>query len=166
LKTNKEKARCCLPASGLLKIIIIQNIIMNTNKNSNTLLMVGAAAAGYFLILKPFLEKVGLKKSADVLATEAKDKKLVNQYVIDTQKKHKPTKSDSEWKIIADQIYHDFALLFKYFAKRQEYFFGINSGGLKNLTQFIISNLSKDRVAKINADYAAKKMKFRFLLYL
>ena len=160
---------------------------MANNNNDNTLLKIGGAIAAYFIIVKPVLEKLGLQKSADVLATEKKNKDLIDQYIIQTQKTQKPTKSDSEWKIIADQIYADLrysalddnkddagyqvcrvkndadvALLFKYFAKRREYLFGIPSGGLQNLTQFIVSNLSKAKIAAINKNYASKSIKFRF----
>jgi hypothetical protein len=45
---------------------------------------------------------------------------------------------------------------------RQESFFGINTGGLQNLPQFIIGNLSNSDIAKINDNYARKGIKFRF----
>lgn len=144
-------------------------------------------AAGYFFIAKPILEKVGLKKDPDVLATENRNKQLLNDYVNDALKKQNPTKSEEEWKIIADQIYQDLhysalddkkadagyqvarvkndadmALLIKWFAKRREYWFGVPVGSLMSLQEFITSNLSNSSIATINDNYARKGIKFRF----
>jgi hypothetical protein len=102
-------------------------------------------------------------------------------------KTQSPTKSIGEWQIIADQIYNDLkfsgiadnksdagyqvarvqndadiATLIQVFGMRQESFFGINTGGLQNLPQFIISNLAKSEIAKINDNYARKNIKFRY----
>jgi hypothetical protein len=147
----------------------------------------GVIALVYFGIINPILKKVGFKKTAEELATEEKNKALINKQVETSKKAVAPTKSDAEWKTIADQIYEDlrysaisdkkddagyqvarvkndtdFWLLFKYFAKRREYLFGIPSGSLMNLQQFIVSNLSKDAIAKINDNYRRKNIKFRF----
>lgn len=142
---------------------------------------------GYFFVLKPILEKVGLQKSAEELATEAKNKSLVDSFVFNTQKVQQPTKSIEEWKIIADQIYADLrasflsnnysdavyqicrvqndadvALLIKYFAKRRQYILGIPNGPLANLSGFVHAHLSDKALATIAWNYANKKIKFRF----
>jgi len=158
------------------------------DKQSKDLLITGGIVAlVYFGIINPILKKVGLKKTEEEKATEEKNKQLLNKQVEASKKVAAQTKSDQEWKAIADQIYEDlrysavsdkkdnafyqvarvkndtdFWILFKYFAKRREYLFGIPSGSLMNLQQFIISNLSKDTIAKINDNYRRKNIKFRF----
>jgi hypothetical protein len=147
----------------------------------------GVLAVAYFGIINPLLKKLGLKKTAEELATEKRKQAQLEQQVQSVAKDQKPTKSVEEWQVIADQIYEDLKysaisdnkadaayqvtrvkndadvwLLFKYFAKRREYLFGIPSGSLMNLSQFIISNLSQGVIDKINDNYRRKNIKFRF----
>jgi DNA helicase-2/ATP-dependent DNA helicase PcrA len=56
----------------------------------------------------------------------------------------------------------DIAVLYKAFGKRQEFYFGIPYGGLRDLMAFITSNLSSDAIATINDNYKRKNIKFRF----
>jgi len=56
----------------------------------------------------------------------------------------------------------DIHYLTQKFGIRREYFFGIPNGPAKPLHPFISSNLSKSAIEEINADYAAKGIKFRF----
>lgn len=158
------------------------------NKQTEKLLITGGIiAVAYFGIINPLLKKIGLKKGKEEKETEEKNKQLLNEHVKDVLKVQKPTKSVEEWKVIADQIYEDlhyaapsdnkadagyqvtrvkndadFWVLFQQFKKRREYLFGIPSGSLMNLQQFIVSNLSKDAIAKINDNYRRKGIKFRF----
>ena len=158
------------------------------DKQTEKLLITGGViAVVYFGIVNPILKKTGLKKTAEELATEEKNKALINKQVENVLKVQKPTKTEAEWKIIADQIYEDlrytalhdnkadagyqvtrvkndadFWLLFKQFKKRREYVLIFPSGDLMNLQQFIVSNLSKDAIAKINDNYKRKNIKFRF----
>ena len=158
------------------------------DKQTEKLLITGGIiAVAYFGIINPLLKKIGLKKSEEQKATEEKNKQLINDKVETVTKETPPTKSNAEWKVIADQIYNDlrysavsdnkddagyqvtrvknegdFWVLFKYFAKRREYLFGIPVGDLMNLQQFIVSNLSKSAIAKINDNYRRKGIKFRF----
>lgn len=48
------------------------------------------------------------------------------------------------------------------FGQRQEYLFGIPNGGRQSLSQMVSSNLKRKTIDAINADYAAKGMKYRF----
>jgi hypothetical protein len=156
-------------------------------ETKNILLFGGAIAVVYFGVIKPILEGVGLKKTSEQKETEKINKELINEQVKQATIVEKPTKSVAEWKIIADQIYEnlrysavddnkedagyqvarvknnaDFWTLFQQFKKRREYLFGIPSGSLMNLQQFINSNLSKEKIAKINDNYKRKGIKFRF----
>jgi hypothetical protein len=158
-------------------------------QNHDTLIIGGVLLiGGYFLVIKPILEKTGLKADPKVEKTEATNQKRLNDWVDTAVKKQVPTKSEQEWKIIADQIYEDLkytalddnkadatyqlcrvkndtdiALLIKLFAKRQEYAFGVlKLGSLKNLVQFVISNLSKKQLATVNDNYRRGNIKFRF----
>lgn len=158
-------------------------------KNDQTLLIIASGSlAGYFLILKPILEKIGLQKSREEKETEERKRQQINDQIRIIEKKGiKPTKSIQEWQTIADQIYQDlrysalddnksdagyqvtrvkndadFWQLYKLFGKRKEYLFGVPVGGLQDLQQFIRGNLSKSTIEKINDNYRRKGMTFRF----
>jgi hypothetical protein len=144
---------------------------MAENQNHDRLYFnLALLTAGYFLVVKPILEKVGLKEDPKVLATEAGNAAQLAAQVLAATTAQKPTKSVTEWRTIADQIYEDLRysafddndedagyqvcrvqndadawVLFHQFKKRQEYWFGVNRGGLKDLKQFITSNLSKKK---------------------
>jgi len=161
---------------------------MAIDKQTQKLLLYVAIGGGaYFLVLKPLLVKLGILKSTLELQQEQSQKENIDAYVNNSLKTQTPTKSKGEWQIIADQIYNDLkfsgiadnksdagyqisrvqndadiALLIQIFGMRQESFFGINTGGLQNLPQFIIGNLSKSDIAKINDNYSRKNIKFRF----
>lgn len=161
---------------------------MAIDKQTQKLLLYVAIGGGaYFLVLKPLLVKLGILKSTLELQQEQSQKENIDAYVNNSLKIQTPTKSKGEWQIIADQIYNDLkfsgiadnksdagyqisrvqndadiALLIQIFGMRQESFFGINTGGLQNLPQFIIGNLSKSDIAKINDNYSRKNIKFRF----
>lgn len=156
-------------------------------QTKNLIIGAGVLAVAYFGIINPLLKKLGFKKTAEEIETERRKQAQLEEQVQKVAKDQKPTKSIQEWQVIADQIYEDlkysavsdqkadaayqvarvkndadFWLLFKYFAKRREYLFGIPSGSLQNLSQFIISNLSQSTIDKINDNYRRKNIKFRF----
>ena len=161
---------------------------MAIDKQTQKLLLYAAIGGGaYFLILKPILIKLGVLKSSLELQQDISQKENIDSYINNSLKIQTPTKSIGEWQLIADQIYNnlkfsgiadnksdagyqvarvqndaDIALLIQSFGMRQESFFGINIGGLQNLPQFIIGNLDKSEIAKINDNYARKNIKFRF----
>jgi hypothetical protein len=161
---------------------------MAIDKQTQKLLLYTAIGGGaYFLILKPLLIKLGVLKSTLELQQEKNQQENIENYINNSIKTQTPTKSKGEWQIIADQIYNDLkfsgiadnksdagyqvarvqndadiATLIQVFGMRQESFFGINIGGLQNLPQFIIGNLDKSEIAKINDNYARKNIKFRF----
>lgn len=152
-------------------------------KNQKTILYVAGIAAGYFLILKPILEKLGITKSVQ----EIKSEENITSFIQSATKNQKPTKSKGEWQIIANQIYQDLrytalddnkndaqyqvsrvkndadvATLFETFGTRQEYAFGLPVGSKKDLQQFITSNLSTTQILAINNNYSKKGIKYRF----
>ena len=161
---------------------------MAIDKQTQKLLLYTAIGGGaYFLILKPLLIKLGILKSPLELEQDYSQKVNIDAYINNSIKTQTPTKSKGEWQIIADQIYNDLkfsgiadnksdagyqvarvqndadiATLIQVFGMRQESFFGVNIGGLQNLPQFIIGNLDKSEIAKINDNYARKNIKFRF----
>lgn len=161
---------------------------MAIDKNTQKLLLYAAIGGGaYFLILRPLLIKLGVIKSSLELKQDQSQKENIDGYIESSLKNQTPTKSKGEWQIIADQIYNDLkfsgiadnksdagyqvarvqndadiALLIQAFGMRQESFFGINTGGLQNLPQFIIGNLDKSEISKINDNYSRKNIKFRF----
>lgn len=153
----------------------------------NSILIIGGVAAGYFLVLKPLLVKLGLQKSAEEKELERQEAAATASYVRETLRKQKPTKTAGEWALIAGQIYEDLkysaiddnksdaafqvsrvkndadvATLIQQFGKRQEYFFGLAVGDLKTLPQFITSNLSRSQIAAVNDNYRRKNIKFSF----
>jgi len=156
-------------------------------QTQNFILIIGGAAATYFLLLKPLAEKLGLKKTKEEKELIREETSSVSQYVKDSLKKQQPTKSKGEWNLIASQIYNnlgysrfdddveaagvnltrakndaDVAVLIDQFGKRQEYFFGIPTGPLSNLPVFVNRNLSRQKIEAINDNYRRKNIKFRF----
>ena len=152
-------------------------------KDKKLYLYVGGIVAGYFLILKPILEKIGITKTQE----EIKQEENIQTFITDTLKKQNPTKSKGEWQIIANQIYEDLrysylddnkddaalqvtrvkndadvAMLISVFGTRQEYAFGLPVGSKKDLQQFIRSNLSTRQILAINDNYKRKNIKYRF----
>jgi hypothetical protein len=154
----------------------------------NAALYIGGAYGAYYFVLKPLLEKLGLKKTADEEAQENLIKFGRSKFITDAVKTKKPTRPEGQFAVWADQIYEylkytklddkkdlafellykyfhndaDIALITKYFGKRQEYAFGIPVGSPKNLSEFVSTNLSKDQINRLNNAYLRSKMKFRF----
>lgn len=141
----------------------------------------------YIAVIRPIFIKLGLAKDPLRAATEERKAEQLEEQIKESVKNQRPTKSNQEWQVIADKIYQDlrfsavddnkedagyqvsrvqndadFWTLFKLFGRRQEYLFGIPSGGLMNLPEFIGSNLSREKIAKINDNYSRKGIKFRF----
>ena len=158
------------------------------NKQEEKFVIYGLSIlAVYILILRPIFIKLGLQKDPERTATEERKESQLEQQIADVSKTQKPTKSVQEWQVIADAIYKDlrysaldddkndagyqvarvkneadFWTLYKLFAKRREYLFGIPNGDLMDLQQFVKSNLSKDQITKINQNYKSKGIKFQF----
>lgn len=156
--------------------------------NKKLLITAGIAVGAYLFVIKPILQKLGITKTAEEIAKEKSDasnlseiEKNLNAMGVDL------TKSKSEWDQIADTIYNDLRFsaiaddkadagyqvarvkndadmiyLIKTFGKRQEYLFGLPSGSPMGLTEFITSNLSREKINIINSNYASKGMKFKF----
>lgn len=161
---------------------------MAIDKDTQRIITYVAVAGGaYILVLKPLLVKLGIVKSGAEIMQEQSQQQNISDYVNQSLAKQSPTKSKGEWQLIADNIYNDLkfsgiadnksdagyqvarvqndadiATLIQVFGLRQESFFGINTGGLQNLPQFIIGNLSTSAIATINNNYARKGIKFRF----
>ena len=163
-----------------------KNPILTASTEKVVTYAIGAGIT-YFLIVKPILVKLGVLKSAAEIKQERVNTGNVDTYIKDTLRVQNPTKSVGEWTIIADKIYEDLkfsavsddkkdagyqvtrvkndadvATLYKAFGKRQEYYFGVPYGGLRDLMAFITSNLSSDAIAAINDNYRRKNIKFRF----
>jgi len=158
-----------------------------SKENEKILIYAIGIGAGYFLVLQPLLVKFGIIKSPALRIQEAEQGQNIEEYLEQTILKQTPTKSKGEWQIIANNIYNDlyrsavsdnksdagyqvsrvqndadFSLLYDTFGKRQEYYFGVPTGGLQDLVQFIVGNLDKSDIAKINNNYSRKGIKFRF----
>lgn len=143
---------------------------------------------GYNLFLKPILDKLDFyKKEEEKKAEEALNKtkrdEINTAITQQTQAGHPPTKTEAEWRSIANVIYEDlkgrfdymdnksdaiyqvcrvkndadFWTLYKAFGKRQETVFGY---GLKtqplDLKQFLNANLSRQQLNIINGNYQRK----------
>lgn len=158
------------------------------DKQTEKYVLTGAILVGaYFAIIRPILTRVGVFKSREEKETETRKQSQLETVIKETAKSEKPTKTVAEWQIIADQIYNDlrysavsdnkadagyqvarvknnadFWQLYKLFGKRREYLFGLPSGGLMDLAQFIRGNLSAKAIATINDNYKRKNIKFRF----
>lgn len=162
---------------------------MAIDKNTKDLIIyAGVAGVIYFFVAKPLLEKFGVIKSAEQVKQEDVTNKGRETFINDSLKVQKPTKPEGQFAILADQLYEylkysaisdekskawellyvnlnndaDAALLLKYFGKRQEYNLGFPVGGLKNLSEFVTTNLNKQYIDNLNQRYLKSKMKFRF----
>jgi hypothetical protein len=156
-----------------------------TNNSEKSLWYIIGGLAAYITIIRPILENLGIVKTKSE-EEQSKYKETEKTKYLDPGTEP-PTKSPGEWVIIADQIYQDlkfsrisdnrddagyqvsrvknnadFKLLYKAFGNRQEYAFGIPAGGKKDLAQFIVDNLERDKINIINRNYQAKGIKFQF----
>jgi hypothetical protein len=151
-------------------------------------LYIGGGYAAYYFILKPILEKIGLKKTKDEEIQEKLIKSGRSKFIDEAVKTKKATRPEGQFAVWADQLYEylkytklddkkdlaysllykyfhndaDIALLTKYFGKRQEYAFGFPVGNPKNLSEFVTTNLNTDQINKLNNAYLRSKMRFRF----
>jgi hypothetical protein len=158
-----------------------------SKQNEKILIYAIGIGAGYFLVLQPLLVKFGIIKSPALRQQEAEQGQNIEDYLNQSISSQTPTKSKGEWQIIANNIYNDlsqssiadnksdagyqvsrvqndadFSLLYDTFGKRQEYYFGIPTDGLQDLVQFIVGNLDRSEINKINDNYSRKGIKFRF----
>jgi hypothetical protein len=158
-----------------------------SNQNKKILTYAIGIGAGYFFVIQPLLVKLGIIQSPALRQQELEQTQNIEDYLNQSLSSQKPTKSKGEWQIIANNIYNDlshssvsdnksdagyqvsrvqndadFSLLYDTFGKRQEYYFGIPTGGLQDLVQFIVGNLDRSEVNKINDNYSRKGIKFRF----
>lgn len=156
-----------------------------SDNDKKLMLYLGGGVAAYFLLIKPLLQKLGIVKSKDEVEEEKKQDTSQTNYVNNAS--GRLTKSESEWQIIANTIYEDLrfsslddnkadagyqvsrvqtekdlATLIKAFGFKQEYFFGLPTGGKKDLPAFIRTNLSKSAIEQINWNYRSKKIKFQY----
>ncbi|PZF71562.1 hypothetical protein [Taibaiella soli] len=130
-----------------------------------------------------------LKKSDEQVRSEQQSQAAIEKYVTEVQQKQKPTRPDGFWAQLAERIYRDtryssagdnhedarfcmtycfndadFALLYKYYGKRQETWFGLMpDGDPKDLTMAISSNLNAAQKKSINTNYAQKGISIRFI---
>jgi hypothetical protein len=158
------------------------------DKSTKDILIYGALiGGGYYFVLRPFLVKLGILQSPEQIAQQSQQTQNIQTYIEQTLSSQNPTKSIGEWQVIANQIYQDLkfagvsddksdavyqicrvqndadvALLYKNFGNRQEYYFGIPIDGLKDLQQFVNSNLSDSQINTINSNYSRKGIKYKF----
>jgi hypothetical protein len=130
-----------------------------------------------------------LKKSDVQIKSEQQSQAAIEKYVAEVSLKMKPTRPDGFWAQLAERIYSDtrysapgdnhedarfcmtycyndadFALLYKYYGRRQETWFGvIPDGDPKDLTQAISTNLNSAQKQMINSNYAKKGISIRFI---
>lgn len=142
-----------------------------------TLLLVAGLVAGY-AILKPILNRLGLAKSQETKRREERRKSQIDSKVAEEKKKFKGWLSDAEAQSIADSVYNSLATsaisdspgvaeaalskihsdtdwwnVYRLFGRRQEYFFGLPTGGLKDIDQFIADNMSKQSIKRLNDNW-------------
>jgi len=159
-----------------------------TEENKKLLTNVGIGIAAYLVVIRPLFQKLGIVKTNEEIQKEKSEvanieeiEKNLNARGIDL------SRSKAEFDQIANAIYNslrysaisdnkeeagyqvsriqndaDAIYLIKTFGKRQEYLFGIPSGSPMGLTEFITSNLSREKINLINDNYKRKGIKFRF----
>lgn len=163
---------------------------MATTIDKNTkdiIIYAGTGLALYFAVLRPLLQKLGIQKTSEEIEQAKTIKQGRTKFISDALKKQRSTRPEGQFAVFADQLYEylkrsaisdnktaafnllmvyiqndaDAALLSKYFGQRPEFAFGLPVGK-KNLSEFVVSNLSKDAIARINQAFAKSKMTFRF----
>ena len=157
-----------------------------TKEDKDLMFKAGLVIGGYFLIVRPILNAIGLTKSAQDIAQEKAEQKVIDDKIKTEKAIQKQTKTDAEWQVIADQIYQDlrytalddnksdavyqaarvkndtdYWVLYKFFGKRQEYAFFFPVGDKQDLPQFLRSNLNASQINIINDNYRRKNMKTR-----
>jgi hypothetical protein len=161
---------------------------LTLDKNQRqSLILVTGLAVGYFAILKPILNRLHLTKSEEEKNREKRRKKQLDEKVKEETKRVARRKSDAELQIVADNIYENIATswwsdekekaagilydkittdsdmwqLIKLFGRRQEYWYGLPTGGLKDMETFMKTNFSADQIRRLNNGFRLYKMKYR-----
>lgn len=141
--------------------------------------------AGYFLIIKPLLVKLGIVQSAAAAAQQSQQNANVQTYI--DYNASKLTKPIGEWQLIADSIYNDLKdvaildnvndaiyqlcrvqndedvkALISTFGLRQVTSFGFSYGADLRLPDFVKQSLSSSELDTVNGNYSRKNIKFKF----
>jgi len=156
-----------------------------SNQNTKYITYAIGIGAGYFLIVKPILVKLGIMKSAEQIAQEQSQTQNVQTYL--TYNTGNLTKTLGEWQIIANTIYNDLKdiaitdnvsdaiyqlcrvqtdedvkALIDTFGSRQTQTLGFSFGASLMLPDFVKQSLSSSEQDTINNNYQRKNIKFRF----
>ena len=156
-----------------------------SNPNQKIITYAIGIGAGYFLILKPILVKLGIVKSAEQIAQEQSQSQNIKTYL--TYDLGKLTKSVGEWQLIANTIYNDLKdvaitdnvsdaiyqlcrvqtdadvkALIDTFGSRQATTFGFSYGASLMLPDFVKQSLSSSEQDIVNNNYQRKNIKFKF----
>lgn len=143
--------------------------------------IIGLLLAFYFLFWKKRGKIKGIPPPTEDLEDAKDDLEILADQGI------KPTMIESTYSALADAIHNDLKfsiidddkkdakrillmmlndadlLMLKIkFGNRQEHFFGIPNGGVKNLNAFVSGNFKNSTIASINNNYAQKGMLLRF----
>lgn len=141
--------------------------------------------AGYFLILRPLLIKLGVLKSSSEIVQEIQQGANIESYL--SYNPSNLTKSIGEWQLIANTIYNelkdlaildnvndaiyqlcrpknddDVKALISAFGKRKVSAFGVSYGSTYMLPDYVKTSLSNSEIATINNNYSRKQIKFKF----
>lgn len=148
------------------------------------------AVGGLFFLYKfgkGILTALNLVDTEEEKAIEKNRQKALKSAQKEQQKKGvQQTRSDLYWQNAADSLYDawkfsaldddkdlaeaklkepmndvDFLKLQEYYGARQNYFFGIPEGGLRNLTDAANSELSQERIDRINEIYRQRGIKYK-----
>jgi hypothetical protein len=155
------------------------------NPNTKYITYAIGIGAGYFLIVKPILVKLGIMQSSQEIMQEQSQTQNLDNFLIynDT----KLTKPIGEWQIIANTIYNDLKdvaitdnvndaiyqlcrvqniedvkALIKAFGSRQTKALGFYYGTSLMLIDFVKESLSNSEQEIVNNNYQRKNIKFRF----
>jgi hypothetical protein len=165
-------------------------IDLNKPETIKTLAYIAIGITGLILIIKITKktgEALGIFDTEEEVEAKEKTKKAIEDYAKETAKTSKPTRTFSQWALVADTIYDklrynaiyddkggayynlslvrtdaDVGLLLKAFGMRQEKSFGFSVGQPKTLNQFVQDNFSLDDIIDLNNLYKRQNLKFRF----
>ena len=74
-------------------------------ETKSLLLYIGGAAAAYFLVVQPLLQKLGLQATPEEKKQAETIEKGKKQFIDEALKKKKPSKPEGNFAVMADQLY-------------------------------------------------------------
>lgn len=158
----------------------------NNNELNKYILPAGVAVGGYFLVVKPILQKLGVLDSAEEQKIKADRERAIAEALAAAARQKPASYNDAQIGGFADTIYNalrysrvdddyetaglylcypkndtDVYKLIQTFGTREECYFSIFCMQ-KTLPEMVKNNLSADKIRAINDNYMRKGIQYRW----